>query len=49
MKKLHCVIHIGMPKTGSSAIQESLGLGAVTLQEHEYLKLADDVNHSQVL
>jgi hypothetical protein len=49
MKKLHCVIHIGMPKTGSSAIQESLCLGTMKLQEHEYLKLGSDCNHSPTL
>jgi hypothetical protein len=48
MMKPRCILHIGMPKTGSSSIQEALS------QEHkitgcEYLDIGDAGNHSTII
>jgi hypothetical protein len=43
-----CILHIGMPKTGSSSIQVNLYNQKSSLN-CEYLKIGDDANHSPVI
>lgn len=46
--KPNCILHIGMHKTGSSSIQESLGI-QLSNPKFEYLKLCRGNNHSRVI
>jgi hypothetical protein len=46
-KKPNCILHIGMHKTGSSAIQKTLC--NLNTSEFEYLKFSPDGNHSEFI
>ncbi len=46
--KPRCVLHIGMPKTGSSSIQVTLSSAGV-IENCEYLKIGNEGNHSTII
>jgi len=46
--KPRCILHIGMPKTGSSSIQETLDKEN-EIEECEYLKIGPSSNHSTII
>lgn len=48
MYKPRCILHIGMPKTGSSSIQFNLSK-QVANADFEYVKLSPDGNSSQII
>jgi hypothetical protein len=48
MKKPCCILHIGMPKTGSSSIQDSL-FNSNYIEGGEYLKVGKSSNHSTMI
>lgn len=48
MTKPRCILHIGMPKTGTSSIQETLSQEN-EIEECEYLKIGPSSNHSTII
>jgi len=44
----HCILHIGMPKTGSSSIQQTF-CGLVSNEQFHYLELGESGNHSVLI